>query len=143
MLSYMAPSVSDKPPAAPSRLTLDHHKSAAATGTAYRRFGRPPSVTFGEEPDSQQGNREGFGALPVPPVRRPMAKEDSASSIASSVDTLLPATQDKRPANKPVTLKRSASGLLRFSTERGGLEPTLPRSTGTLKLTYKEKGILL
>lgn len=107
MLSYMAPSVSDKPPTVPGRLqALDQHKPA----TAYHRFSRPPSITFNLPHDAQQQQqqqREGFGALPAPPVRRAMAKEDSASSIASSVD-LIPATHDRpRPANKPVTLKRS------------------------------------
>lgn len=105
MLSYMAPSVNDKPPTVPSRLTLVEHKSAMAT-TAYHRFSRPPSITFNVDGQLQQ--REGFSALPAPPVRRAMVKEDSASSIASSVD-VLPATHEKRPANKPATLKRSVS----------------------------------
>lgn len=113
MLSYMAPAVNDKPPAVPSRLTLDHVKSSMAVSstTAYHRFSRPPSITFNNVQDGHLlHQREGFGALPVPAVRRSMVKEDSANSIASSVD-VLPATHgDKRPANKPATLKRSVPG---------------------------------
>jgi hypothetical protein len=113
MLSYMAPSVSDKPPTVPSRLVLEH-KSATTTATAYHRFSRPPSITFNLHDGQLQHQREGFGALPVPPVRRSMVKEDSASSIASSVD-VLPATHHdcRRPANKPATLKRSVFSFMR------------------------------
>lgn len=115
MLSYMAPAVNDKPPAAPSRLTLVDHdvksSMAVSSSTAYHRFSRPPSIAFNNVQDGHLAHqREGFGALPVPAVRRGMVKEDSANSIASSVD-VLPATHgDKRPANKPVTLKRSVPG---------------------------------
>ncbi|VVC33370.1 Hypothetical protein CINCED_3A006536 [Cinara cedri] len=123
MLSYMAPSVNDKPPAVPSRLTLEHKSSmAVSTTTAYQRFSRPPSITFNSVQDGtllQQ--REGFGALPAVPVRRSMVKDDSANSIASSVD-VLPATHggDKRPANKPATLKRVS-----FGSSKGSMVETL------------------
>jgi len=108
MLSYMAPSVSDKPPTVPSRLTLEHKSS---TATAYHRFSRPtPSVvTFNVQQLDGHQPREGFGALPAPPVRRTMVKEDSTGSIASSVivDAVLPATHEsKRPATKPAASKR-------------------------------------
>lgn len=108
MLSYMAPSVSDKPPTVPSRLTLEHKSSAA---TAYHRFSRPmPSVVaFNVQQLDGHQSREGFGALPAPPVRRTMVKEDSTGSIASSViiDAVLPATHEsKRPATKPAASKR-------------------------------------
>ncbi|XP_025420281.1 uncharacterized protein LOC112690477 [Sipha flava] len=120
MLSYMAPSVSDKPPTVPSRLVLEH-KSATTTATAYHRFSRPPSITFNLHDGQLQHQREGFGALPVPPVRRSMVKEDSASSIASSVD-VLPATHHdcRRPANKPATLKRVS-----FGSSKGSMVETL------------------
>lgn len=120
MLSYMAPSVNDKPPTVPSRLALEH-KSAAAT--AYHRFSRPASgVGFNVQQLDGQQSREGFGALPAPPVRRTMVKEDSSGSITSSIiiDAVLPATHEsKRPATKPAASKRSVyfvlSLVLRFT----------------------------
>ncbi|KAF0753773.1 Uncharacterized protein FWK35_00039040 [Aphis craccivora] len=114
MLSYMAPSVSDKPPTVPSRLALEH-KSA----TAYHRFSRPASgVGFNVQQLDGQQSREGFGALPAPPVRRTMVKEDSSGSITSSIitDAVLPATHEsKRPATKPAASKRSVSFVLSLS----------------------------
>ncbi|XP_015368221.1 PREDICTED: uncharacterized protein LOC107164787 [Diuraphis noxia] len=117
MLSYMAPSISDKPPTVPSRLTLEHKSSAA---TAYHRFNRPtPSVAFNLQQLDGHQPREGFGALPCPPVRRTMVKEDSAGSIASSViiDAVLPATHEsKRPA---------ASKRVSFGSSKGSMVETL------------------
>ncbi|XP_025200627.1 uncharacterized protein LOC112598406 [Melanaphis sacchari] len=121
MLSYMAPSVSDKPPTVPSRLALEH-KSAAAT--AYHRFSRPaPGVAFNVQQLDVHQPREGFGALPAPPVRRTMVKDDSTGSIASSVivDAVLPATHDsKRPATKPAASKRVS-----FGSSKGSMVETL------------------
>ncbi|XP_060866882.1 uncharacterized protein LOC132942481 [Metopolophium dirhodum] len=122
MLSYMAPSVSDKPPTVPSRLTLEHKSS---TTTAYHRFNRPtPSVVaFNVQQLDGHQPREGFGALPAPPVRRTMVKEDSTGSIASSViiDAVLPATHEsKRPATKPAASKRVS-----FGSSKGSMVETL------------------
>ncbi|XP_050542263.1 uncharacterized protein LOC126906062 [Daktulosphaira vitifoliae] len=107
MLSYMAPSLSDKPPTVPTRLTLEQKTSA------YHRFSRPPSITFND------GHREGFGALPAP-IKSNMVKEDSTNSIASSVDLLSTTHDGKRLTAKPATLKRVS-----FGSSKGSMVETL------------------